>query len=166
MKKYISLQNLALIIALTLFAFKQGPSIANSFRLKEKNISKRPVKTIEANPKSIQFPPDKKVVTFFWMTTCTPCKIEMLRLKKSVESGKISKGSIYAVNPFESTAQIKKFLKKNPYPFTFIEDNDLGHDLVIQATPTTVFLDNAKVKYFSTGISFMGIYKAENFISK
>ncbi|POB14600.1 MULTISPECIES: TlpA disulfide reductase family protein [unclassified Halobacteriovorax] len=165
MKKYFSLQNIALVIALGVFIVKQAPIIANSFKIKERKIQTRTVKTIELNSKALEFPPQSKVVAFYWMTTCAPCKLEMLRLKKSVENGKIAKDSIYAINPFESTEKIRKYLKKSPYPFTFIEDNDLGYDLGIQVTPTTVFLDKGIVKSFSTGISFLGIYEAEKFLT-
>lgn len=116
---------------------------------------------------SITFPDLKmRSLVIFWASWCGPCKIEMARLKKSVESGNISKDKIFAVNPFEAIYEIKKFMAENNYPFTFIDAPELGKKLQIEATPTTLFLDGNRIHTLTTGLSFIGIWRAEIFLSE
>lgn len=116
---------------------------------------------------SITFPDLKKrSLVIFWASWCGPCKVEMARLKKSVESGNISRDKIFAVNPFEGTFEIEKFMAENKYPFIFIEAPNLGNKLQIEATPTTLFLDGNRIHTLSTGLSLIGIWRAEIFLSE
>lgn len=113
---------------------------------------------------SVTFPPKGRAIAIFWSTTCPPCKVEMARLKSSVEDGKIPQEKIFAIDSFENALDIKKFLKKSPHPFTFIQDPGFSRALNIRATPTTIFLEDGKVLSISTGLSVIGIWKAEQFL--
>lgn len=105
-------------------------------------------------------------VLLFWATWCTPCKVEMDRLKRSVESGTLKGSSIFLINPFEEKEASIAHLKKYAYPFIFLHDSNdtLKRKLKISQTPTMLFLKGNFIKRMSTGISLTGIYQAESFL--
>ena len=109
--------------------------------------------------------PEKKYLAIFWATWCGPCKVEMNRYHASVESGKIKGENIIAINPFEDDPVVTNFLKQHPYPFTFIEGKHLSSLLNVEVTPTTLLIENSTVISRSSGMSVIGIWKAENFLS-
>ena len=115
--------------------------------------------------KKLLFPPDNSnVLILFWATWCPPCKLEMQRLKESVEKSKISSEKIIAINMYEDETTIKNFLKKNPYPFVFLSKTAEDEKLEIFSTPTTLFIKNKKIDSISEGLSLVGIWRAEYFL--
>ena len=54
----------------------------------------------------------------------------------------------------------------NLFGFTFIDAPDAAQALKIEVTPTTVFFDKGEIKSMSTGMSVVGIWKAERFLNK
>lgn len=161
MKKLLKLDNIFLLLLLGFFLYSKGPIIVSNFKTEGKLLPPSRVQVLSTNAE-IDFPPKGKSIAIYWSTTCAPCKLEMARLKTSVENGKIPSASIYAINTFETENQIKKFLKKNKYPFTFISNPDLPLD--IRATPTSLFIEDGKVLKLSSGMSLTGIWSAEGFL--
>lgn len=154
-------------IFLIFFIWRQGPVFLNSFQVKGMVIAPRSYEVIapENGVSSINFPPsNEKVIAIFWATWCGPCKVEMERLKKSMEKNLSLKGKIYAFDPFESPAEIKSFLLKNSYPFIFVNAPYISKLLNVKATPTTVFIKDNVVTLMETGMSIVGIWRAELFL--
>ena len=58
-------------------------------------------------------------------------------------------------------------IQKEKYPFTFIRDekNTLANHLNIQQTPTVVYFEKTLIKKISSGISLIGVFQAESFLS-
>lgn len=169
MKKWFSGGNIIFLLLLGFLIANQAPTIANNFRKEGLKLEglKSLVINSEKEGQTAEFPPiEKKAMAIFWSTTCAPCKLEMARLKSSVENGKIPKSSLFAINPFEGRSEIKKFLAKNDYPFTFIEAPGISQALNVRGTPTTLFIEKGKVLSIKTGISLTGIWKAEAFFEK
>lgn len=110
----------------------------------------------------IQYPPAGAAVTIFWATWCAPCKFEMLRLKKSVEAGKLPRGRVFAVSLNEDAETVLSFLQKNPYPFTFLASSKADEVLPVAATPTLVLWKDRRVQSIGTGLSLWGIWRAES----
>lgn len=167
-KKIFSKNNIIYFIMIGVFAFTQAPTIANNFKTQGTKLSTIKIKTVTADQsvKNVSFPPKGKSIAIFWSTTCAPCRLEMSRLKSSVEDGKIPQDSLFAINSFESSKEVKKFLKKNPHPFTFIQDPGIGAALNVRSTPTTIFIEDGEVVSMKSGVSFIGIWSAENFVKK
>lgn len=168
MKKWFSKKSNILFVAILLIAmYQQWPVLKNNFTQEDKHLSPRQVKILgDKEDLSLTFPlSDKRILTIFWASWCAPCKLEMARLKKSVESGLISDQSIYALNPFESDIESLKFIKTNNYPFTFLGKSSIASELGISATPTTIFIDKGLITRMSTGLSILGIWRAEKYLS-
>lgn len=152
------------VIASFIF-YTRGSSIINNFSLQGKIIPSS--HTVQFGPlplEDLSYPPKRNSISIFWHSQCAPCKVEMKRLRKSIESNSIDKNKIFAINPFESDEVIKKFIRKNPYPFRFIKDNGISRRLDIKVTPTTVFIKDNELKSINTGMSIVGIWLAESFI--
>lgn len=159
-------KNMITILIIGFLALTQAPTIANNFKTQGSKVSSLKVKTINGDGTEavVDFPPKGRSIAIFWSTTCAPCKLEMARLKSSVEDGEIPKERLFALNSFESQKKIRKFLAKDPHPFTFIKDPGLGMALGVRATPTTVFIEDGEVVSMKSGMSFLGIWSAENFL--
>jgi thiol-disulfide isomerase/thioredoxin len=164
LKKYLNYLFYILIIGFVLYT--KAPLIYQNFQSEGIKLNTRPIKVIGEEIKEMDFPsPDKKYLVIFWSTICAPCKVEMIRLEKSVKAGKIKKGQIIAINPFESQKKIEKFLFKNNYSFVFASDTQLAYELKVEVTPTTVLLDGLRVESVHSGMSTYEIFRAESFLS-
>lgn len=151
-----------IIVVLSYVIINQRKVIINNFSAEGQTIS--PIKVTDYQSEQTTFfpNPNENYVVIFWATWCTPCKIEMKRLKASVENNKIPKTNLIAINAFEDSAIIKKFLTKEPYPFTFVNDHSsLSRLLKVRGTPTIALIEKGKLISLSTGMSFIGIFRAE-----
>jgi peroxiredoxin len=136
----------------------RGPMIWSNYQKEGQTLSTREVPLILAN-EILVFPPSGSAVVIYWATWCAPCKLEMQRLAKSVNEGKIPQDKIFALSLGESKEVVAKFLKKNEFPFTFISDP--SHEVNIEVTPSTALLKDGKITSLSSGVSFIGIWRAE-----
>lgn len=164
MKKWFSkIRNVFTVLIVAFVIYKQYPVIKNNFQQEDQGLE--PVEVaIFGQEKKVNFPPKNgRAIAIFWATWCGPCKIEMERLKSSVESDAIPRDRIFAINPFESPEVIGRFVKGNNYPFQFI-DSSIAKDLGVSSTPTTLFIDETKIVSMSSGMSLWGIWRAELFL--
>jgi len=163
LRKFLSSKNIFILAILGYFALMRGPGILKNFQHEGMQLTPEPYLVIY--PKELHstlFPPEKgAALAIFWATWCGPCKVEMNRLKASIENGKIPHGSVFAINPFETPAQVENFLKLSPYPFIFIENGELSETLQINVTPTSAFIEDGKIISINSGMSIWGIWRAE-----
>jgi len=110
---------------------------------------------------SVSYPPEGGAVTIYWATWCAPCKLEMIRLKKSVDAGEIPAARVFAISLGEDAATISSYLKENSYPFTFLVPSPQDEIFKVTATPTLVLFNDRKVLSVGTGPSVWGIWRAE-----
>jgi cytochrome c biogenesis protein CcmG/thiol:disulfide interchange protein DsbE len=159
--------NLFTLLVVVFVLWRQIPQVIKSFEAEGVKLESKTYSVISSTGelKEVIFPPlNKRALTIFWATWCGPCKIEMDRLQTSIKEGKISGSKIIAINPFEDRPDIKKFLSRHNYNFTFIDAPEVAKILNVEVTPTTVFFDKGKITSHSTGMSITGIWKAENFL--
>lgn len=167
LKKLLKPSNLILIILLGFIIYQKVPLWIQQH---QKQGIKFPTKsysgfTLEKTNYQATFPsPNRNTMAIFWATWCGPCKLEMMRLKKSVLAGKIPKNSIYAINSYESLELQKKHVDEHQYPFIFIQDKDLSQKLEVTVTPTTALFNKNTLQDLSSGISVIGIKQAEDFL--
>lgn len=168
LKKYFSLSHFLFAIIFIFVLINQAPLWTDNFKKEGLTLETKDYLVLNGNAHSqkISFPGSKKSVVIFWATWCGPCKVEMKRLAASVRDGNMSKASLIAINPFEDAEIIAKFLSENSYAkfFTFIEAPEVARILNIKATPTMLFIEKRKVTHLSSGMSLLGILKAERFL--
>lgn len=166
MKKVKITNWLMTIILVSFFLYSQGPSLVQNVHNEGKVI-----KSFEAyslNSASLEtFPRNEKQIFIFWATWCGPCKLEMNRLKNSVEEGEIDGSKIIAYSAYEDIKTIQKFLRKNPYPFEFVIDKraSLAYELGLSLTPTVIHFNERKAEYIGTGVSPLLVFRAKDFLN-
>lgn len=154
-------QLLASLVLIALFSYLHIPTFFKNTENEGKKIISRPYAVFNKS-EIMTFPfENSNSVAIFWASWCAPCKLEMARLKSSVEAGKIPKENIFAINPFENRVEILKFINQNSYPFAFIEAPELSSELQIDRTPTILLFEKDKIKSISSGISLLTVWKAE-----
>ncbi|WP_412474306.1 TlpA family protein disulfide reductase [Halobacteriovorax sp. YZS-1-1] len=139
----------------------------NNFKKEGSNLNPKEYLDIRTNEK-INFPSQNEKdhsVAIFWATWCGPCKVEMQRLHDSVLEGKINPQSIYAINAFETGVKVRRFINQSPYKFRFINSPYATRKLQVKSTPTTIFLKGNNVTSMSSGLSLIGIWRAEKHLA-
>ncbi len=159
--------NLLLVGVFAFLMWQRGPGIINNFEAEGMILPQKEFISIKpgAHGEGTLYPPAGRSLTIFWATWCSPCKVEMKRVKESVERNKISGNKVFAINPFENAIIVRNFLQETPYPFTFLDAPEIHRMLKVSATPTTAFINDGKLDTLSTGMSVIGIWKAESYLS-
>lgn len=164
MKKFLSSSNIFVVILLIYVGINQYRSYSNNSKYEGKKLKIGQAFNYQEQT-MLTFPPKgQKVITVFWSSTCAPCMLEMARLESSVKSGSIPTSKIFAINMWENDKIIKKFIKKKAHPFTFIKATHTSDQLQVMATPSTIFINDGVIEKFKSGLSFVGIWQAENFV--
>ena len=167
MKKYLTKSNIFTLLLVLFVIWRQAPLFMSNAQMEGTSLPSQmyPVVSSTAGSTEVEFPPKgSKAITIFWATWCGPCKIEMQRLQSSIQDKNISGSQIFAINPFEPTPVVKKFLAQNKYDFTFIDASDVSNKLQVAVTPTTLFIENNIITKMSSGMSLIGIWRAEWFL--
>ena len=99
--------------------------------------------------------PMKPVLVNFWATSCPGCIKEMPHLAKMKQSLGDRFELVAISMDYDPAKQVEKFIKANPYPFTFVMDTDgklakaFGDVLL---TPTSFLIaPNGKIVYRQIG---------------
>ena len=166
MKNWISKKsNWPFLILLIFVIYQQSGFLIGNSKHEGVKLPSREYQIIDSPNSFTRFPPSSgTALAIFWATWCAPCKLEMARLSESVKDNKIPAGKIFAINLFDSPEDQRKFQNEKNYPFTYLSASDIGKDLEIQATPTTLFVKDGVVESLSTGLSIIGIWRAEFFL--
>lgn len=159
--------NLLTILVFAFIIFRQLPSWLNNFKWQGEEIPSKSYQLLNVDhEQKVNFPSSEgRSLAIFWASWCGPCKIEMNRLKSSVESGKIAADKIFAINPFEDHLEVRRFIQENNYPFNFIDAPLPNEKMSISLTPTTILFDRSKIESVTSGLSLIGIWRAEFFLN-
>src|SRR5687768_11186750 len=99
MKKWFTRKsNILFLLIMGLAIVQQFPVQKNNLQQTDRIIPSRKVLSYTTGTQ-VDFPSrNGRNLAIFWATWCGPCKLEMERLKRSVESGSIPKDAIFAIN--------------------------------------------------------------------
>lgn len=165
MKRYLTKNNIITLVLIVYVTVRLLPQFLINFK-EEGQIWPSETLSTFLSAKEVKLPdPDQRTLVIFWASWCGPCKIEMARLQNSIDSQKISASQVFAVNPFENEVTIEKFIRENQYQFHFVKGSSLAQKLQVQQTPTTLLFDKNKIVKMSSGLSLIGIWYAELFLS-
>lgn len=156
----LKISDLVLAVAIIVVLGLRVPSMLANFAIEGKTIPSVERRII-GSTQTVSYPPEGGAVAIYWATWCAPCKIEMARLKKSVESGEIPRERVFAISLSEDENTIRSFLTKNAYPFTFLLAAAQDEVFNVSATPTLVLMKDKEVVSVGTGPSLWGIWRAE-----
>ena len=95
-------------------------------------------------------------VLVFWATWCEPCKLELWRINRMIESKEIAAESVIAISSFEDYDLVKRVSFDRGYKFQIGLDpnGQIANQFQITGTPTIViFGRNLEIKWFTTGLS-------------
>jgi len=81
----------------------------------------------------------KTVFLNFWATWCKPCLREMPSIQRAMEKLK-EENIVFLFASDENPEQIEKFKKRNPYPFHYVQVENM-EALNIMALPATFIFD-------------------------
>jgi len=105
----------AVLLSANCFAAGQANQIAPDFTLED----------MQGNKVSLSDFAGKVVIVNFWATWCPPCLEEMPSMEKLLQKYKGEDFVLLAINVEENSHSIvEKFLKKNPYTFPVLLDQD------------------------------------------
>lgn len=108
----------------------------------------------------------EKNFIIFWASWCAPCKLEMMRIKRLVDSQDVRADQVIALNPFESLSEVQKFVATTDYPFRFLSDEGLlAQRLEVKGTPTFLWVKDETIVKMSTGIHLTGLFRLESFLA-
>ena len=91
--KIKNLKSLLAWLPLFFILLYQLPEVFRHYRLEGTRLNQEKYFDLLTNA-PIFYPPQERALTVFWASWCTPCLIEMNRLKSSVLAEKIPKGVI------------------------------------------------------------------------
>lgn len=79
----------------------------------------------------------------FWATWCTPCTVELARLRDAIENGELSPNRILAISIWDDFEAVKQeaSLRKYNFPIAHSKDPNFSTQWGVQVTPTKVLLD-------------------------
>ncbi len=93
----------------------------------------------------------KILVINFWFINCPPCVMEMPELNKIVDLYKNDSNIVFLSVALDNRAEIKSFLKKNPFRYKIIDDGrSIASGYNVASYPTNIVVSPEGKVHFST----------------
>ncbi len=92
----------------------------------------------------------------FWATWCGPCKVELQRINRLIESHKIPAERVLAISSYEDPQLVLKTAQERKYLFPVFADpqGDAAKIYKVKATPSLVLLSQKGVmEWVTSGLS-------------
>lgn len=148
-------QNLLLALAIGYFVVTRVPGMLDNYRREGTSLTEPILVQSIAGP-SLPVPPRRKALVILWATWCGPCELELSRVAKLIESGKIDRDDVLAVSTGEPLEVVRQAALERGYPFPVAADSVglLAEALDLRGTPTLVlFEESGRIEWISTGLS-------------
>lgn len=167
MSKLLTKKNLTRFFQVLLVAFvvsRLAPQIYSNWQKQGMELESFDTLNIATNKIEPLFLYEKNFI-IFWASWCAPCKLEMMRVKRLVDSQEVRADQVIALNPFESLSEVQKFVTTTDYPFRFLSDEGLlAQRLEVKGTPTFLWIEDETIVKMSTGVHLTGLFRLESFL--
>lgn len=153
MKKHFTIENILLLVVVTLAIVFIGPRTLKNLNLKGQNAAYTD-DVIDINNNPITLTPPYALV--FWATWCKPCEIELKRINSMIKDKKISANKVTAISVDNNVDDVKSTVQKNNYLFPVVWDQTrkISSAYEVQGTPTIVVVGkDDKIKWATSGVS-------------
>lgn len=112
--------------------------------------------------------PEQWTVVVFWASWCGPCRIELDRINDAIAEATLEADQIIAVSIDDDFESFLHFVEEHNYAFKAYWDRNrsFSEQLMIQATPTTVYLDKVgAIVDVDSGVNPFLVSKLKNHFS-
>ncbi|MDX9730766.1 MAG: TlpA family protein disulfide reductase [Bdellovibrionales bacterium] len=153
LKKHLG--NIVLIAVLAFVVVKQGPMYWKMWQKKGQGAPSGEVLALDTRS-SLKLPLSQPHVLVFWATWCPPCKVELARLNKMVEAGKIKPDQVLAISVGEEAELVKQVAVEREYRFSVALDPEgrAGAAYGAAVTPTIVLVNaDGTIGWMTMGLS-------------
>lgn len=167
MSKLLTKKNFTRIFQIFLVVFvisRLAPQIYSNWQKQGSELESFDTLNVATNEIEPLFLYEKNFI-IFWASWCAPCKLEMMRIKRLVDSQDVRADQVIALNPFESQSEVQSFVATSDYPFRFLSDEGvLAQRLEVKGTPTFLWVEDETIVKMSTGVHLTGLFRLESFL--
>lgn len=147
--------NILLLVAAIYILAPQIPSRIDMYK-REGTLAPQGVVTDLKTNQGVAIPLPQKQVLVFWATWCGPCKIELARIQKMIDSGQLDPKSILAVSVAEDKDVVLSSVAEHKFTFPVALDSQglVAKQYKVSGTPTILFIDEqGQVDWITMGLS-------------
>ncbi len=153
LKRLFTIGNLIVFGVLAFFLYTRGPQIVHSYRIQGADEFARD-SLLDFDGKQVERPYPHALV--FWASWCAPCEIEMSRINRMIEAGKIRPEQVISIsidNHLED-ARKKHSSKGYLFPAAWDQSGHWARLYNVGVTPTLIVIDkNKKIVWATSGLS-------------
>lgn len=147
--------NILLLVAAVYILAPQIPARIDMFK-REGTLAPQGVVTYLTTEQGVAIPLKQKQVLVFWATWCGPCKIELARIQKLIESGQLDPQSVLAVSVAEDREVVLSSVAEQKFTFPVALDSQglVSKLYKVSGTPTILLIDEqGQVDWITMGLS-------------
>ncbi|OYZ16016.1 MAG: hypothetical protein B7Y39_16285 [Bdellovibrio sp. 28-41-41] len=159
--------NIVLTVILFFVAAQKIPSIIAMYKA-QGEVAQTAI-AFDLSNQSVSIPLRTKHILVFWATWCGPCKIELGRINRMIQSGEIAAESVLAVSIREDTKLVSSFVNEQKFLFKVAVDQtgQVAELYKISGTPTILFIGaDQMVNWMTTGLSPSLEFRVRSFLKE
>lgn len=164
----LPVQSVLLLLFIAFLIYRRAPDAIRHFQQEGTLFPVQKLMLMDGSVVEYPSAVGKSTVALFWTTWCGPCKLEMERIQKSINSGKIDSDRIYAIHIGGDVRSVSEHMKKHNFSFRALLDTDgsVASHFEISSTPSLFLVTSEqKIEWASSGLGLSDIWRVEEFLS-